>query len=66
MECSEQPPDVARSAPLPQPIDLVIIDLPEIEEFAPSSDLQSISAWWSGAALEPQVPTGDVGEPEQS
>ena len=59
-------PDVARSALLPQPIDLVIIDLPEIERvYAASLAFNLLAPGGVVLALEPQVPTGDVGEPEQ-
>ncbi len=59
-------PDVARSAPLPQPIDLVIIDLPEIERVrAATLAFNLLAPGGVVMALEPQVPTGDVGEPEK-
>ena len=58
-------PDVARSTPLPQPIDLVIIDLPEVERTqATASAFELLAPGGIVMALEPQVPTGDVGEPE--
>jgi len=59
-------PDIAKSAPLPQPIDLVIIDLPEVERAkVASSAFNLLSPGGVVMVLEPQVPTGDVGEPEQ-
>ncbi|MED5231774.1 MAG: hypothetical protein VYB30_05370 [Candidatus Thermoplasmatota archaeon] len=59
-------PDVARNAPLPQPIDLVIIDLPELERAqAVTLAFNLLAPGGIVMALEPQVPTGDVGEPEQ-
>ena len=57
-------PDAARTAPLPQPIDLVIIDLPELERAeAAASAFELLAPGGVVMVLEPQVPTGDVGEP---
>ncbi len=57
-------PDAARTAPLPQPIDLVIIDLPELERAeAAANAFDLLAPGGVVMVLEPQVPTGDVGEP---
>lgn len=58
-------PDAARAAPLPQPIDLIIIDLPELERAeAASRAFDLLAPGGVVMVLEPQVPTGDVGEPK--
>lgn len=57
-------PDAARTAPLPQPIDLIILDLPELERAeAASNAFDLLAPGGVVMVLEPQVPTGDVGEP---
>ena len=59
-------PDAARTAPLPQPIDLVIIDLPELDRAqAAAAAFDLLAPGGMVMALEPQVPTGDVGEASQ-
>ena len=59
-------PDAARTAPLPQPIDLVIIDLPELDRAqAAAVAFDLLAPGGMVMALEPQVPTGDVGEASQ-
>jgi predicted O-methyltransferase YrrM len=50
---------------LPQPIDLIIIDIPEINR--PSATIAALDVISPGGFIlvkEPEVPTGDVGVPE--
>ena len=57
-------PQSARSTLLPQPIDLIIIDLPETSRVeAAIKAFPLLSPGGVLITLEPQVPTGDVGEP---
>tara|TARA_B100001964_G_scaffold122953_1_gene136269 strand:- start:3797 stop:4681 length:885 start_codon:yes stop_codon:yes gene_type:complete len=58
-------PDSVRTLPLPQPIDLIIIDLPDSNRV--EAAIQAFPLLSPGGVmitLEPQVPTGDVGVPE--
>jgi hypothetical protein len=58
-------PSTAQPSPLPQPIDLIIIDTPEIDR--PSATLAALQVVSIGGFIlikEPEVPTGDVGTPE--
>tara|TARA_Y100001934_G_scaffold280638_1_gene387878 strand:+ start:3310 stop:4104 length:795 start_codon:yes stop_codon:yes gene_type:complete len=58
-------PDSARMAPLPQPIDLIIVDLPDEERVEASiAAFDLLSEDGILITLEPEVPTGDVGAPE--
>ena len=59
-------PSSAQPSPLPQPIDLIIIDVPEIDR--PSATLAALDIVSIGGFIlvkEPEVPTGDVGVPEE-
>ena len=59
-------PSSAQPSPLPQPIDLIIIDLPENQRAsATNSALNVISQGGFILVKEPEVPTGDVGVPEE-
>jgi hypothetical protein len=59
-------PSSSQPSPLPQPIDLVIIDVPEVERSsAVSSALEVVSVGGFILIKEPEVPTGDVGVPEE-
>jgi len=58
-------PSSAQPSPLPQPIDLIIIDTLEIDR--PSATLAALQVVSIGGFIlikEPEVPTGDVGVPE--
>lgn len=58
-------PTIAQPSPLPQPIDLIIIDLPENQR--PSATIAALDVISKGGFIlvkEPEVPTGDVGIPE--
>ena len=58
-------PSSARPSPLPQPIDLIILDLPENQKVSAAESAFEILA--PGGFLlvsEPEVPTGEVPEPE--
>ncbi len=58
-------PSSAQPSPLPQPIELIIIDVPEIER--PSATIAALDVISPGGFIlvkEPEVPTGDVGVPE--
>ena len=58
-------PSSAQPSPLPQPIELIILDLPEIER--PSATIAALDVISPGGFIlvkEPEVPTGDVGVPE--
>ncbi len=58
-------PSSAQPSPLPQPIDLIIIDIPEINR--PSATIAALDVISPGGFIlvkEPEVPTGDVGVPE--
>ena len=58
-------PSSAQPSPLPQPIELIILDLPEIER--PSATIAALDIISPGGFIlvkEPEVPTGDVGVPE--
>ncbi len=58
-------PTSAQPSPLPQPIDLIIIDLPENQRAsATKAALNVISIGGFILVKEPEVPTGDVGVPE--
>jgi hypothetical protein len=58
-------PSSAQPSPLPQPIELIIIDVSEIER--PSATIAALDVISPGGFIlvkEPEVPTGDVGVPE--
>jgi hypothetical protein len=58
-------PSSAQPSPLPQPIELIIIDVPEIDR--PSATLAALDVVSIGGFIlvkEPEVPTGDVGLPD--
>ena len=58
-------PSSAQPSPLPQPIDLIIIDLPENQR--PNATIAALEVISHGGFIlvkEPEVPTGDVGVPE--
>ena len=58
-------PSSAQPSPLPQPIDLIIIDLPENQR--PNATIAALEVISNGGFIlvkEPEVPTGDVGVPE--
>tara|TARA_B100000902_G_scaffold6159_1_gene8003 strand:- start:7447 stop:8241 length:795 start_codon:yes stop_codon:yes gene_type:complete len=58
-------PDSARMSPLPQPIDLIIVDLSDDERVEASiSAFDLLSVGGILITLEPEVPTGDVGDPK--
>ena len=59
-------PSSAQPSPLPQPIDLIIIDLPENQR--PGATIAALDVISKGGFIlvkEPEVPTGDVGVPEE-